>query len=52
VLIANKAATLQELRTVYSLEDAYYIHESIMVPKENEARCYEAARRKHNLPSS
>jgi len=37
-LIAQKAATLHELRTIYSFEDAMYMYEAISVPKYNEWR--------------
>ena len=36
VLISQKVATLYELKTVYSYEDAIYMYEAIMVPKYNE----------------
>ena len=35
-IIANKQATLNELKTVYSLEDAYLIWEAIAVTRYNE----------------
>lgn len=35
-IIAEGKATLQELRTIYSLEDAFIIWESIIIPKYNE----------------
>ena len=38
LLIAQKIATLHELKTVYSYEDAVYMYEAIMVPKYNEWR--------------
>lgn len=36
VLIANKLATLHELKTVYSVEDAMIMYEAYIVPKYNE----------------
>ena len=36
-------ATLHELKTIYSLYDAWCLNEAIMVPKENENRAYYAA---------
>ena len=36
VLISQKVATLHELKTVYSYEDAIYMYEAIMIPKYNE----------------
>ena len=36
VLISNKLATLYELKTVYSVEDAMYMYEAYIVPKYNE----------------
>lgn len=36
VLISQKIATLHELKTVYSYEDAIYMYEALMVPKYNE----------------
>lgn len=35
-LIANRVATLYELQTVYSLEDAMDMYEAIAIPKYNE----------------
>ena len=37
-LISQKVATLNELRTVYSFEDAMYMYEAVMIPKYNEWR--------------
>lgn len=36
MLIYNKLATLHELKTVYSVEDAMYMYEAFTVPKYNE----------------
>lgn len=47
-LIAQKVATLNELRTVYSFEDAMYMYEAIMVPKYNEWREVKAQENKAN----
>ena len=35
-LIYNKLATLQELKTIYSVEDAMYMYEAYAIPKYNE----------------
>lgn len=35
-LIYNKLATLNELKTIYSVEDAMYMYEAYSVPKYNE----------------
>lgn len=35
-LIANGLATLNELRTIYSLEDAFDMYEAYIIPKFNE----------------
>lgn len=40
-LIANRVATLYELQTVYSLEDAMDMYEAIAVPKYNEWKQYQ-----------
>ena len=37
-LIAQKVTTLNELRTVYSFEDAMYMYEAVMIPRYNEWR--------------
>lgn len=37
-LIANKVATLNELRTVYSFSDSMYMYEAVMIPRYNEWR--------------
>ena len=34
---------MHELKTIYSLEDAWLMNEAVMVPKENENRAYYAA---------
>lgn len=36
VLIYNKLATLNELKTIYSVEDAMYMYEAYIVPKYND----------------
>lgn len=46
VLVANKVCTLYELKTVYSLEDVYWMYEAIMIPRYNEWREYKARERK------
>lgn len=46
VLISQKVATLHELKTVYSYEDAIYMYEAIMVPKYNEWLSAERAKAK------
>lgn len=46
VLIANRVATLQELRTIYSLEDAMNMYEAIIIPKFNEWRAAKHAANK------
>lgn len=35
-LICNHLATLNELKTIYTLEDAMYMYEAWVVPKYNE----------------
>jgi hypothetical protein len=35
-VVAEKIATLNELKTIYTLEDLYLMCESIIVPKYNE----------------
>lgn len=45
-LIAQKVATLHELRTVYSFEDAMYMYEAVMIPKYNEWREMKAQQNK------
>lgn len=37
-LISRRMATLNELRTIYSLDDCMYMYEAVMVPKYNEWR--------------
>lgn len=44
-LVAQKACTLNELRTIYSFEDAVWMYEAIMVPKYNEWREMEASKK-------
>ena len=46
LLISRRIASLHELRTVYSYEDAVYMYEAIMVPKYNEWLAYERAKAK------
>jgi hypothetical protein len=38
VILAERLATLQELQTVYSLEDAHNLLEVVLVTRENERR--------------
>lgn len=45
LLISQRICTLHELRTIYTLEDAMYMYEAIMVPKYNEWREIEANKR-------
>ena len=45
-IISSGKATLNELRTVYSLEDAFLIWEADIVPKYNEYRAMEESRKK------
>jgi hypothetical protein len=45
-IIAEKQATLDELRTVYSLEDAFILWEIISIRKYNEWLAAEYARKK------
>lgn len=45
-LIANRVATLYELQTLYSLEDAMDMYEAIAVPKYNEWKRFELASKK------
>lgn len=47
-LIAQKVATLNELRTVYSFADAMYMYEAVMIPKYNEWREAKAQQNKAN----
>lgn len=44
-IIASGRATLNELRTIYSLEDALQIWEAIIIPKYNEYVAIEKARK-------
>lgn len=46
ILISARLCTLQELRTIYTFADAMYIYEAYMVPKYNEWREIQAAKRK------
>lgn len=46
VIISNRLATLNELRTIYSLEDALNIYEAFIIPKYNEWREMEMAKSK------
>lgn len=48
VLISQKVATLHELKTVYSYEDAIYLYEAIMIPKYNEWLSMEKSKAKKN----
>ncbi|CBW74463.1 unnamed protein product [Mycetohabitans rhizoxinica HKI 454] len=44
-ILSEGRATLQELRTVYTLEDAFILWESIAIPRYNEWLAAEHARR-------
>lgn len=44
VIIANRLASLNDLRTIYSLEDAMDIYEAFIIPKYNEWREIEATK--------
>lgn len=46
VLVANRIATLNELRTIYSMEDAMDMYEAFIIPKYNEWREIQAAQNK------
>ena len=46
VLISQHIATLHELKTVYSYEDAIYMYEALMVPKYNEWMAIERSKAK------
>lgn len=48
VLISQGVATLHELKTVYTYEDAIYMYEAIMVPKYNEWLTMERNKAKKN----
>lgn len=41
-LVSQKVCTLNELRSVYSFEDALWMYEAVMVPKYNEWKELEA----------
>lgn len=41
-LISNRIATLNELRTIYSLEDAMDMYEAYIIPKYNEWKAMKA----------
>lgn len=43
LIVSRGAATLHELRTIYSLEDAYLIWESVYIPLLNESLAAEDA---------
>ena len=45
-LIANRVATLYELQTIYSLEDAMDMYEAIAIPKYNEWKQFEIMSKK------
>lgn len=45
LLIANGIATLHELKTIYSMEDAMDMYEAFVIPKFNEWRELESAKR-------
>lgn len=46
VLVANRIATLNELKTVYSMEDAMDMYEAFIIPKFNEWREVEKMKNK------
>ena len=46
-LIAGRLATLHELKTIYSFEDAFLMWEADFVPKFNEYRAQKAALERH-----
>lgn len=45
-LVANRLATLNELRTIYSLEDAMDMYEAYIIPKFNEWKSMKMAESK------
>lgn len=45
LLIAYRIATLHELKTIYSMEDAMDMYEAFAIPKFNEWRELESAKR-------
>ena len=45
-LIANRMATLNELKTIYSLEDAMDMYEAYIIPKYNEWKAMKQAEQK------
>lgn len=45
LLIANRIATLHELKTIYSMEDAMDMYEAFVIPKFNEWRELESTKR-------
>lgn len=45
-LIANHMATLNELKTIYSLEDAMDMYEAYIIPKYNEWKAMKQAEQK------
>jgi hypothetical protein len=45
ILIAHRIATLHELKTIYSMEDAMDMYEAFIIPKFNEWRELESAKR-------
>lgn len=46
VLVANRIATLNELKTIYSMEDAMDMYEAFIIPKYNEWREMQSAKNK------
>ena len=48
-IIGERLATLNELKTIYSLEDAYMMFEALYVPRQNERLANERAMRKSEL---
>jgi len=47
LIVGEKLATLKELETWYSYEDALNMAEIIMVQRNNEQAAYRAAERRH-----
>jgi hypothetical protein len=45
-IIASGKATLHELRTIYTLEDAFLIWEAVVIPKYNEYMAAEEAKKR------
>ncbi len=47
VIIAEGKATLNELKTIYSIEDAFNLYEIIAVTRYNEFLAIEHSKKKH-----